>query len=387
MRLKVVPEDFVVEETLVPPPADARGGYTIYRLEKRGVAALEAAQAIARALAVAPEDVGFAGLKDQRSLSTQLVSIRFGRGSAQVSGPLDLGRGLRLVPLHRAARPVRPEDNERNRFRIVVRDLDPAQAAGARAEAAAAAREGLPNYFDDQRFGGASPARGFVAERWAKGDLEGALALLVERPSPKDPRRDRLEKKKIAARLAAAKTPAARAAAWRALAREVEGEAAPIVRALGRDPGDLAGAFRALDGRFRALLVEQYQSFLWNEAAAAEVRAAVPAADRFEVMYRCGSFAFWRSGDPAGPGRPLGGRRIAFPTFALPKGLDVAAKPGERALDLRPEGLELGPDEADERFAGRRKVLVQMELARGAYATLVVKRILYALNSPRADNV
>ncbi|HVY63098.1 MAG TPA: tRNA pseudouridine(13) synthase TruD, partial [Planctomycetota bacterium] len=187
MRLKERPEDFLVEEVSRPPPNDTHGEFWIFRVEKSGVAPLEAIEAIARALGVPARDVAFAGLTDLRSRATQLASVRMPGEARPVSIP-----GLKLEPVHRAARPLRGDDIERNRFTLVVRDVSAEDATRIPARVEAARLTGLPNYFDDPRFGGASPERGFVAEAWSKGDLERALHLLVARPSPKDPRRERL---------------------------------------------------------------------------------------------------------------------------------------------------------------------------------------------------
>jgi tRNA pseudouridine13 synthase len=374
VRLKERPEDFLVEEVSRPPPNDTHGEYWIFRVEKRGVAPLEALGAIARALGVDARDVAFAGLKDLRSRATQLLSVRMRGEAREVALP-----GLRLVPVHRAARPVRGDDIERNRFTLIVRDVSAADAALVPARVEAVRRTGLPNYFDDQRFGGASPERGFVAEAWSKGDLDRALALLVARASPKDPRRERLEKKLVAERLASPDFVKDPAAVWRGLAKEVRGEGAPVVRALARDARDLGAAFRALDLRLRTLLVSQYQSWLWNEAVAAEVRAALPRAETFDVMYRAGTLVFWRA--PAGGAlEPLRAREVPFADFPLPDAIGVRAKGGGRPLVLAPDPLEAAPDEPDELHPGRRRITLRLELPRSSYATLVAKRVFYEPN-------
>lgn len=368
MKLKLRPEDFRVEEVSRPPPADPAGAFQVFRLEKSGVEAFDAIEAIARALGVPSRDVALAGLKDQRSVATQLASAR--APGRRFDGPVEAGRGLKLVPLSRAARPVRGEDIERNRFTIVVRDLTGDQAREAPARAAAALRDGLPNYFDDQRMGGASEARGFVAEAWSRGDLAAALEMLIARPSPKDPRRERLEKEAIRARWGR----------WEELSREVRGEAAPLVRSLARAPRDLGLAFRALDARFRALLVAQYQSWLWNGDALARVRAALPAAALFEVMYRAGTFAFWRSEAGlahAGALLALRGAEVPFPPVRIPAEIGVAAPEGSRALVLRIDDIDISDERDDELRPGRRRVTMRLTIPRSAYATLVAKRVFY----------
>jgi tRNA pseudouridine13 synthase len=364
MRLKVRAEDFRVEEVLRLPPPDPHGGYAVYRLRKRGLSTFEAVARVASLFGVPPHDVRFAGLKDKRGEAAQFVSVRLGRAATGIPAPRP-GAGLSLEPLHRAARPVASEDILANRFRIVVRDLAPDDTAALPARIEAVKKDGLPNYFDDQRLGGASPARGFVAKLLSEGRAEEAVRLAIARPSPKDPRRERLEKKLVAEKWGR----------WAELSREVQGEAGGIIRRLARAPTDFAGAFRGLDARLRALFVAQYQSWLWNEAAVAAVRAAVARERRFEIMYRGGALVFWRALEEA--------ERAALPailpleTFPFPRACGVAAKTGARRLILQPAVLEAAAAEPDEAFPGRLAVTLEIELPRGAYATLVAKRLFY----------
>lgn len=373
MRLKTRPHDFVVEEVLRLPPPDRAGAYAIFRLRKRGLSTFEAAARIAALFKVPPREVQFAGLKDKRAAAAQLVSVRLEgrevprvaqlRGTAGPQATEAPERGIALELVHRAARSIAAEDIIANRFALTVRDLAPEEVATLPARLEAVRRHGVANYFDDQRLGGASPERGFVAKLLSEGKHEEALRLQIARPSPKDPREERLEKKKVAERWGD----------WRALARELAGESAPIVRRLANAPGDTVGAFRGLDPRLRALLVEQYQSWLWNEEAAAIVRREVPRERRFEVMYRGGTLRFWR--DLADD--ELGRRLVPFATFPLPAGLGVRASAGARRLGLAPAALEADADEPDEAFPERRRVRLRMELPRGTYATLVAKRLFY----------
>lgn len=364
MRLKTRVGDFRVEEVLRLPPPDPTGPYAVYRLKKKGLPTFAAAARIAEALGVRPRDVHFAGLKDARAAASQVMSVRLPAAAAAAAGavpPVRLGPRLVLEPLHRAAKSIAAEDIIANRFRIVVRDLAPEEVERLSARLEAARADGVPNYFDDQRFGGASPERGFVAKLLIEGRVEEALRLEIARPSPKDPRQERLEKKLIAEKWGR----------WAELAKEVKGEAAPVVRRLAAAPGDLLGAFRGYDERLRALIVSQYQSWLWNEDVVAIVKAEVPKERRFEIMYRGGTLIFWKAG------AAVADRAVPFRDLALPAGLGVKATGGARPLVLRPVALRAGVAAPDEAFPGRKKVRIEMELPRGAYATIVVKRIFY----------
>jgi tRNA pseudouridine13 synthase len=363
MRLKTRPDDFRVDEVLRLPPPDRAGPFAIFRLRKRGLSTFQAASRIAALFRVPPRDVHFAGLKDKRAAAAQLVSVKLGAREVPAVPP---ERGLALELVHRAARSIAGEDILANRFAIVARDLAPEDVAPLAARIEVVRREGIPNYFDDQRLGGASPERGFVAKLLSEGRLEDALRLAIARPSPKDPREERLAKKLVAEKWGR----------WGELAREVRGESLPIVRRLANDPADLAGAFRGLDVRLRALLVSQYQSWLWNEEAAALLRREVARERRFEIMYRGGTLVFWRGLEEA-ERAALAARELPFAAFPLPPALGVRVSRGARRLALVPAALEAGADEPDDAFPGRRKVLLRIELPRGAYATLVAKRLFY----------
>ncbi len=371
MRLKVRPADFRVEEVLEPPPPEPAGAFAIYRVSKRRLPALEAVARLASLLGVAARDVQFAGLKDARAETTQLASVKLaaGRGLPRPEAAPDLV----LEPLHRAARPVDRRRLVANRFALVVRDLGPVEVAALPLRLEALLRDGLPDYFDDQRLGGESPERGFVAGRLAEGRLEEALRLQIAHPSPKDPRLERLEKKAIAARFGQ----------WAEIAGDVKGEAAPIVRRLARAPNDILGAFAALDLRLRALIVARFQSWLWNEEVARRLHAELPAGRRFEVMYRGGSLVFWRALED-GERTRLAAARVPWPAVTVPPRLGVRPARGDRALLVRPGGLEAAADEPDEAFPGRRKVALRFTLPRGSYATLVAKRLFYEPEAPRS---
>lgn len=70
VRLKVEPEDFVVEEIPLYAPS-GEGAHTFLWVEKRDVDTERVARALARAAGVAPRDVGYAGRKDRRALARQ----------------------------------------------------------------------------------------------------------------------------------------------------------------------------------------------------------------------------------------------------------------------------------------------------------------------------
>src|SRR5205823_1969041 len=68
-------EDFFVQEIpLYEPSGD--GEHVYCEIQKVGLTTFEAVDRIARALHVSPRDIGYAGLKDARAVSRQVLSIQ-----------------------------------------------------------------------------------------------------------------------------------------------------------------------------------------------------------------------------------------------------------------------------------------------------------------------
>jgi tRNA pseudouridine13 synthase len=110
----------------------------------------EVARLLADAAGVRPGDVGYAGRKDLRALATQWLSVP----------GLDPGRavdlawpGVRVLEAARHPHKLRTGQLRGNEFRILVRELDARQRAGARARFAQLAEHGMPNRYGPQRFG------------------------------------------------------------------------------------------------------------------------------------------------------------------------------------------------------------------------------------------
>jgi tRNA pseudouridine13 synthase len=147
--LRVEPEDFLVDEVpLVPPAGD--GVHALVRVRKVDRTTNHVVEALREALGLDRDAVGHAGLKDRRAVTTQWLSVPL----AALPGP-EAWPELAAVELLEWAvhdRKLRPGDLAENRFAIRVRG-----AAGQhrRAEALLAelAARGVPNYFGPQRFG------------------------------------------------------------------------------------------------------------------------------------------------------------------------------------------------------------------------------------------
>ena len=145
MKLKSLPEDFEVEE-LSDFPLDG-GPFAVYLLTKRSLGTPEAITAISSRWNFPRRVIGYGGLKDKHAVTRQWVTIHRGprRDFREES--------LSLTYQGQANRPFGPQDITANRFQIVMRNLTDEAAQKVIAARNSLAEFGVPNFYDDQRFG------------------------------------------------------------------------------------------------------------------------------------------------------------------------------------------------------------------------------------------
>src|SRR5262249_61033637 len=91
--------------------------------------------------------------------------------------------GVHAGSLARAPWPYASTAIPANRFAVTLRSLSAEEAERARRELAVVAIEGVPNYFDDQRFGSVTGPDGeFIARLLVRGNFEEALRLALTAP-------------------------------------------------------------------------------------------------------------------------------------------------------------------------------------------------------------
>lgn len=148
--LRTEVEDFVVDEMLGFEPAGS-GAHVLLRVRKRNANTDWVAKQLAAVAGVRHFDVGFAGLKDRRAVTTQWFSVPAQRRDA-ASWNGHAGEGFEVLEAHAHTRKLPRGALAGNRFEIRVRDCDVAIDA-LHERVAVIAQRGVPNYFGPQRFG------------------------------------------------------------------------------------------------------------------------------------------------------------------------------------------------------------------------------------------
>ena len=74
MLLKLLPEDFLVEELVRFEPTE-KGPVSVYELKKKKVDTFEAVRRLAAAAKLPLGAISYVGLKDRQAVTTQLISV------------------------------------------------------------------------------------------------------------------------------------------------------------------------------------------------------------------------------------------------------------------------------------------------------------------------
>lgn len=148
-RIKQECQDFEVEEIPAYQPAGS-GDFLYLWVEKTDMGAEYFQRQVARRLDVPVGEVGTAGLKDRRAVTRQLVSVP---ASAEARLAQLEGNGMRVLRVDRHSNKLRPGHLHGNRFRILIRGVEPTAEAQVAPILDRLRQEGLPNFYGEQRFG------------------------------------------------------------------------------------------------------------------------------------------------------------------------------------------------------------------------------------------
>ncbi|MCX6693146.1 MAG: tRNA pseudouridine(13) synthase TruD [Methanomicrobiales archaeon] len=259
-RIKVVPEDFIVEE--IPPPIGPPGRYLLCRLTKRNWELIRAVKEIARCLGISHRRISWGGNKDRRALTRQVISL-YDVTPEQVEA-LSI-RDITIEVLGHTHEPVALGSHEGNRFIITVREADPADLEGRVAAISAAVRNGVPNYVGVQRFGVVRPITHRVGEAILKGDYAAAFDWYVGVAFPDE------QEEVIRARREYAETHDVHSALHQFPVHLTYERA--LLHHLAAHPGDHLGALQSLPPRLLSIFVAAFQSYIFNMTLSARIEA------------------------------------------------------------------------------------------------------------------
>lgn len=162
-------DDFQVDEDLGFEPA-GKGEHILLQIRKRHANTETLARQLAKLAGVKSMDVGYAGLKDRIAATSQWFSVNLA-GKPEPDWTQLASSDIEFLTVARHDRKLRRGALQGNRFTLVVRNLQ-GDSAAIEQRLTRIARDGVPNYFGEQRFGHAN--------------LERAMAMFEGRIRVKD---------------------------------------------------------------------------------------------------------------------------------------------------------------------------------------------------------
>jgi len=146
---KQIPEDFQVEEIPLYP-CSGEGEHLYLWIEKSGITTRELLTQLTRGLKLKNRDLGYAGLKDARALTRQMVSIPFNKLD-QVK-KLNL-KDAKILNIERHSNKLRLGHLAGNHFTIILHETDTQALSRGLDILAQLQKRGVPNLFGEQRYG------------------------------------------------------------------------------------------------------------------------------------------------------------------------------------------------------------------------------------------
>ncbi len=142
-------DDFQVEEIPLYP-CSGNGEHLYLWIEKTGVSTRELLSQLCRGLQLKERDIGYAGLKDARARTRQMISIP-ARCSERLA-TLQL-RNVTILKNQLHGNKLRMGHLAGNRFRICLREVNPQALPRAEEILSMLQQRGVPNRFGEQRYG------------------------------------------------------------------------------------------------------------------------------------------------------------------------------------------------------------------------------------------
>ncbi len=332
--LKQVPEDFTVEEIPAVKLAE-EGDYAYFIMEKKLLNTIRAVRLVAQALGIRIGRIGWAGNKDKNAVTKQIISIQGVSRERIEKLSID---GIRLSYFGRGSERIFIGNLDGNKFCVVIRNLSGNDCCKIRENFETLSKNGfiIPNYFDEQRFGG--------------NNVEIGEALL---------RRD-----------------------FGFAAREI----------YRNETDNPLASLRRVHKSNLSLYVHACQSLLFNETLSEYISSTNCSFS--DVHYSRGKFLFpsAKAENKALPvvgfGTELGSDSVAETTkkilkkhkltqrdFIIRQLPELSVEGTLRDAFVKADNLELGKPEDDELNSGMNKLRIKFSLPKGSYATIVVKAL------------
>jgi tRNA pseudouridine13 synthase len=267
-RIKTKAEDFIVNEISKHPDAKENGRFIIAEVTSKNWETNRLVRLLSRSMNISRERIGFAGTKDKRAVTTQLMSFEAADGALDNVDYKD----VEIKNAYRSGRGIQIGDLIGNEFEITVRECTiPMNRISEMIDFVTSDIRGLggfPNYFGVQRFGTSRPITHTVGERIIRGDMKGAVDVYLSKLSEHDSPEINEARKLLADR--------SRLSEAVGIMPKTMSFERTLAEHLIKFPDDDIGAISKLPPNLQMMFTHAYQSYLFNMMLSKRMECGIP---------------------------------------------------------------------------------------------------------------
>lgn len=275
MKLKQIPQDFIVEEIPNFLPSKEKQSHAIFIMEKKSITTYDAIRSLSKKCKIPINEIGYAGLKDKHAVTRQYISFP---SQYQINSKNTDKIHLKFVGY--TDKKIQIGNLNGNRFIITVRDISGKELKYISMRTRFIAQYGVPNYFDSQRFGSVSDHE-FIVKHILMKNYEKAVKMYLTSLHPSDPRSFKNDKIEIINH-------------WNNLSdlKLHNNELKKVIHEYNKTNNWLA-AYNIIPAKLRKMYLNAYQSYLWNECIKELLKQNVNNANLFSINYAVDSLLFF----------------------------------------------------------------------------------------------
>lgn len=265
-KLRTYPEDFVVQEISNPPDKNDDGIFTIAKVTSTNWETNLLIRELSNILGISRQRIGFAGTKDKRAKTTQLMS--FYKIKPGLLSDIHL-KNVNVENVFSSKKAVKMGSHFGNSFEIKVRNIKDSSENSVKTISDEILKAGgFPNFYGVQRFGIIRPITHVVGKYMVMDDFEKAAMTYIGNPVEGEDE-DTYELRKNLEKTRDYGT------ALQSYPNFLSFEKA-ILNKLVVDPNDFVGALGELPKNLLTMFIYAYQSYLFNKILSIRIKQDLP---------------------------------------------------------------------------------------------------------------
>ena len=272
-KIKVNPEDFEVLEKSNYPPEKKDAKFVIAEITSTNWETNNLVRELSHHLHISRKRINFAGTKDKRAKTKQLISIY--KAKKEDVSKIKI-KDVEITNIYYSDKPVKIGNLIGNSFKIKIRNISKNINQNQLEKTIKQIQEngGFPNFYGIQRFGIIRPITHLVGKYLVKGDFEKAVMTYIANPLEKEPKETYDLRKKLQ------KTKDYKEA-FNTYPKSLNFEKAMLNRLI-QDENDFVGALKELPSNLLSMFIYAYQSYLFNKMLSIRIDNKIPINQAIE---------------------------------------------------------------------------------------------------------